>query len=66
MAGADMDIAVGVGRAVVQHIERLALVLLHQLFVQVLIIPILAHARLTLGRPARMGKSVTGRFSVLL
>ena len=48
--GAHVDVAVGVGRAVVQHIAGLALVVLDQFLVQMVGVPLLEHLRLFFGQ----------------
>ena len=47
--GTHVDIAVGIRRAVVQDELRFALVVLHELVVQVVVVPILEHDRFLLG-----------------
>ena len=65
---ADMDVAVGVGRAVMQHELRAALrPFWRRLLVEVHVVPALQQSRLALGQARRAsGKSVCGRNSVLL
>ena len=53
---ADVDLAVGIGRAVVQHEAGLAVVLGHQLVVNVLALKLLQHTRLTLGQRGAHGE----------
>ena len=48
--GTHVDIAVGIRRAVVQDELRFALVVLHELVVQVVVVPILEHDRFLLGQ----------------
>ena len=48
--GAHVDVAVGIRRAVVQHVAGLALVVLHQLFIKMVRIPLFEHLRLFLGQ----------------
>ena len=64
--GTDVDIAVGIGRAVVQHIQRFALVLFISSSYRCFSSQSCRIPGSRWGRPARMGNSVTGRFSVLL
>ena len=59
-----MDVAVGVGRAVVEDEGRLSLPGLADLPVEVALAPRLEPAGLGLGQVAFIGKSVAGRFSV--
>ena len=53
---ADMNIAIGIGRAVVQHIQRLSLILFHQAVVQPGALPLPEHLRLTLGQAGTHGE----------
>jgi hypothetical protein len=55
-----MDVAVGIGRAVVQHVARAALGVLAQLLVEAHFLPAGDDSGSFLGRPARMGNSVCG------
>ena len=48
--GTHVDIAVGIRRAIVQDELRFALVVLHELVVQVVVVPILEHDRFLLGQ----------------
>ena len=56
-----MDAAVGVRRAVVQHKAGLALVMLHQLVVQVVLVPVLQHDGLFLGQAGTHFKQGLGQ-----
>ena len=59
--GTHVDIAVGIRRAVVQDELRLALVVLHELIVQVVVVPILQHDRLLLGQAGTHFKQGLGQ-----
>jgi|GEM_PF-6077739 len=61
----DVDLAIGVGRAVVQDELGTILANLAQLLVQANAVPALQNLRFAL-RQAFMGKAVSGRFSVAL
>ena len=43
----DMDIAVCIRRAVMQNKERFALVMLHQIFVKIMVVPVFQDFRLS-------------------
>ena len=59
--GAHVDAAVGVRGAVVQHKEGLALVVAHQLVVQVVFVPVLQHGGLLLGQAGAHFKQGLGQ-----
>ena len=59
--GAHVDVAVCIRRAVVQDELRLALVVLHELIVQVVVVPILEHDRLLLGQTGTHLKQSLGQ-----
>jgi hypothetical protein len=61
---ADVDLAVGVGRAVVQDELGRAAAGVAQLLVDALVFPFLGPARLALGQVAAHGEGVSGMFSV--
>ncbi|MPN19943.1 hypothetical protein SDC9_167318 [bioreactor metagenome] len=58
--GADVDVAVGVGRAVVQHKFGLAGVLLHELLIDAGLLKGLQHGRLPLGQARAHGEVGAG------
>ena len=64
--GADVDVAVGVGRAVVEDKGGLALVALHHLVVEVVVIHLLEHLRLPLGQARPHGEVGLGQVDGLV
>ena len=61
---ADVQLAVGVGRAVVQDEARPAVAHLAQALVDAFVAPLLDPPGSRLGRSPRIGNGVSGRFSV--
>ena len=59
--GAHVDVAVCIRRAVMQDELRLALVVLHELIVQVVVVPILEHDRLLFGQTGTHLKQSLGQ-----
>ena len=64
--GADVDVAVGVGRAVMEDEGGLALVLLHQLVVEVVVVHLPEHVRLPLGQARPHGEVGLGQVNGLV